>query len=275
MEAEAIIAYVVSDDTLKLLNIIDDKQSVVSTAEIMTMAIISALFYAGNIEKARKALHSPRYISNMLSKSQLNRRLHKISPNVWNAVLERFFNEAKNHDMVSEFVADSFPLPACKLVRQRSTKLYTDKSYLGYCAVRQEFFLGFKLHMICDVFGHPKQMLFLPASTSDIAGLRAIDLQLPKNSALYADKAYNDYCYEDRLIQEKQIHLMPIRKKNSVRKGGGHLAKIRQRKRKIIETAFSCIEKLLPRSIHAVTIAGFILKSTLFVVAYALTKAAF
>ena len=68
---------------------------------------------------------------------------------------------------------------------------------------------------------------------------------------------------------------MPIRKKNSKRKGGGYLAQIRRRKRKIIETVFSCIEKLMPRSIHAVTKMGFELKVTLFVLAYAFSKVIF
>ena len=90
---------------------------------------------------------------------------------------------------------------------------------------------------------------------------KKIELDLPKNSSIYADKAYVDYRYEDRLIQEKQIHLLPIRKKNSKCKGGGFLAKIRRRKSKMIETAFSCIEKLMPRSMHAVTKAGFELKT--------------
>ena len=134
---------------------------------------------------------------------------------------------------------------------------------------------GVKLHMICDVNGGPVQISLFPASEHDIKAFKKINLNLPANSSIYADKAYNDYEYEDRLIQEKQIHLMPIRKKNSKRKGGGFLAKIRRRKRKIIETAFSCIEKLMPRSIHAVTRAGFELKIMLFVLAYAFNKVAF
>jgi len=41
---------------------------------------------------------------------------------------------------------------------------------------------------------------------------------LPINFVILADKAYNDYQYEDRLVQEKQIHFTPIRKVNSKRK---------------------------------------------------------
>jgi len=50
------------------------------------------------------------------------------------------------------------------------------------------------------------------------------------------------------------------------------LENIRKKKRSMIETLFSCIERLMPRSIHAVTISGIILKTTLFVLAYAFGK---
>ena len=275
MEAKAIVAYVVCDDTIKNLKLQDDKQANMSTAEIMTTAIISTIQYSGNIEKARKSLKAERYIPNMLSKSQLCRRLNKIEKPIWNAVLNKLSLEFAKHNIENEFVVDSFPVPVCKLARMNKNKMYQGRRYLGYCAAKDEYYFGVKLHMVCDVNGRPVQTLLTPASENDIKAFRKINFSLPANSSIYADKAYNDYKYEDRLIQEKQVHLMPIRKKNSKRKGGGFLAKIRRKKRKIIETAFSCIEKLMPRSIHAVTKAGFELKIMLFVLAYAFNKVAF
>jgi len=275
MEAKIIVTYVVCDDTIKNLKIKDDVQSKIGTAEIMTTAIISAIQYSGNIEKARKSLKSESYFPNMLSKSQLCRRLNKIERYIWIAVLNKLSVEFARHNIENEFIVDSFPVPACKLARMNKNKIYQGKQYLGYCAAKKEYYFGVKLHMICDVNGKPVQALLTPASENDIKAFRKINLNLPVNAAIYGDKAYNDYEYEDRLIQEKQIHLMPIRKKNSKRNGGGFLAKIRRRKRKIIETAFSCIEKLMPRSIHAVTKAGFELKIMLFVLAYAFNKVTF
>jgi hypothetical protein len=275
METAVIVTYVVCDDVIKNLKIKEDTQIKMNLAEVMTTAITSALQYSGNLEKARKSLKSHGYIPNMLSKSQLNRRLHRIEKNVWGSVLKELSIKFAEYNLEREFIVDSFPLPACKRSRKNRSKLYGEKRYVGYCAAKDEFYLGFKLHMISDVNGNPVQFLLLPASESDIGGLRKMSLNLPKNSSIYGDKAYNDYKYEDRLIQENQIHLMPIRKKNSKRKGGGFLAKIRKRKRKIIETAFSCIEKLMPRSIHAVTKAGFELKATLFLLAYAFSKVTF
>jgi len=275
MEAKIIVTYVVCDDVIKSLKIKEDPQIKMNMAEVMTTAIMSAIQYSGNLEKARKSLKSDRYIPNMLSKSQLNRRLHRIEKSVWDNVLKALSLEFDKHNLENEFIVDSFPISACKLARQNRNKIYRGREYIGYCAAKKEFYLGLKLHMICDVNGSPIQFLLFPASKSDVASLRKMALNLPKNSSIYGDKAYNDYKYEDRLIQEKQIHLMPVRKKNSKRKGGGFLAKIRRRKRKMIETAFSCIEKLMPRSIHAVTKAGFELKATLFVLAYAFSKVTF
>jgi hypothetical protein len=86
MEVETIIAYVICDDTIKELHTKEDTQTTVSMAEVMTTAIIAALIFSGNLEKARKALKSDRYIPNMLSKSQLSRRLHSIPKDLWHII---------------------------------------------------------------------------------------------------------------------------------------------------------------------------------------------
>jgi hypothetical protein len=272
MEAKVIVTYVVCDDTIKNLKIKDDSQAKMSMAEVMTTGVVSALLFGSNLENTRKYLKETGCIPKMLDKSQLNRRLHKITGEVWDAVLKSLSLEFSKQNINNEFIVDSCPIPTCKLARMNRSKLYSEKKYLGYCAAKDEFFVGLKLHMICDTKGNPVQFTLLPGSENDMKAFKKIELNLPKNSSIYADKAYVDYKYEDRLIQKKQIHLLPIRKKNSKRKGGGFLAKIRAKKRKMIETAFSCIEKLMPRSIHAVTKAGFELKSILFVLAYAVSK---
>lgn len=155
MEAEAIVAYVICDDTIKFLGIKEDKQSQMSMAEIMTTAIVSASQYYGNLEKTHRALKSARYIPNMLSKSQFNRRLLGIDKSIWDAVLERL----SKYNVSTEFIVDSFPVPACKLARRSRNKIYQGKEYIGYCAAKQEFYLGIKEHMIADVSGNPRHYL--------------------------------------------------------------------------------------------------------------------
>jgi hypothetical protein len=187
-------------------------------------------------------------------------------------VIKKLSSEFVKNNVENEFIIDSCPVYACKLARQNQTKLFKDKKFLGYCAAKKEFFIGFKLHLISDVNANPTKILLRPARESDIGSFRLFELDLPKNSVILADKAYNDYQYEDRLIQEKQIHLAPTRKKNSKRKSSEFLEGIRKKKRRMIETLFSGIERLLPRSIHVVTMAGLILKTTLFALAYAFNK---
>jgi len=269
METKLIITYVVCDDVVKKLGIKEDVQTKMNTAEVMTTAIVAAEQYSGNFEKARIALKKSGDIPDMLSKSQFNRRLHKIEDAIWISVFEALAIEFAKYNVENEFIIDSFPVYACKLVRQNQTKLYGEKKFLGYCAAKREFFIGLKLHLIADVNANPIQILFRPARESDIGSFKKLELNLPKNSLVLADKAYNDYRYEDRLVQEKQVHLIPIRKVNSKRKGSEFFENIRKKRRRMIETLFSGIERLMPRSIHAVTIAGLVLKSMLFVLAYA------
>ena len=267
MEAEVIVAYVVCDDTIKNLKIREDKQTTMGIAEVMTTSIVSAIMFSGNMEKARRTLKSKRYFPNMLSKSQFNRRLYKVPEKAWTAVSKVLFFELNKENLDLEFVVDSCPISASKLARSSRSKRYKNKEFFGYCAAQKEYFFGVKLHMICNIKGVPFQIYLSPGSHNDIRALKEMNLDLPKNSIIYGDKGYNDYKYEDQLVQEKQLHFLPIRKKNS-KKIKSFYSALRRKKRKIIETAFSCIERLMPRSIHSVTRIGFELKIMLFVLGY-------
>ena len=75
MEMQIIIAYCVCDDVVKSLGISEDIQIKMSMSEVLTTAIIAAMFFGGNHDKARVFLKEHNYIPNMLSKSRFNRRL--------------------------------------------------------------------------------------------------------------------------------------------------------------------------------------------------------
>jgi hypothetical protein len=61
--------YSVCDDVLKTLHHVEDPQCRMSDAEVMTTAIVAALYFGGNLERARALLATPTYIPRMLSKS--------------------------------------------------------------------------------------------------------------------------------------------------------------------------------------------------------------
>ena len=78
MDTEIIAFYCVCDDLLKAMNHVEDRQCQMSDAEVMTTAILAGRCFGGNIESARAMLQQQGYIPTMLSRSRLNRRLHRV-----------------------------------------------------------------------------------------------------------------------------------------------------------------------------------------------------
>ena len=119
--------------------------------------------------------------------------------------------------------------------------------------------------MVSEV-GHIVEVFFTPGGSSDVRGGRCYRFDLPPGSVVYADRAYCDYGVEDAL-QVAGITLKPLRKKHSKRQYPPWEVYLQQAYRKRVETTNSLIEQLLPKSIHAVTAAGFELKLFLFIIA--------
>ncbi len=115
----------------------------------------------------------------------------------------------------------------------------------------------------------PVEFFLTPGSESDTAALEGFVFDLPVGAQIFGDKAYNHYLVED-VLHECGIELLPIRKRNSKRPLPPWLRYLQAYYRKRVETAGSLLERLLPKSIHAVTAQGFELKLCLFMVALSL-----
>ncbi len=75
------------------------------------------------------------------------------------------------------------------------------------------------------------------------------------------------------LLNKSQITLKVMIKKNSKRPDKPWVEYIKQSTRHYIETVFSAITSMLPKSIHAVTYEGFLLKLQTFIFAFTLKQA--
>jgi Transposase DDE domain len=267
MNNEIVAIYCLCDDILKAMNHRSDKQQQMSDAEVMTTAIVAAIYFCGNFEKARKQLSEPHYIPTMLSKSRLNRRLHRIEPTLL-TVFEVLGQAWKQLNPDNVYSIDSFPIPICDNIRISSSKLYDgQEAYRGYQSSKKRYFYGVKIHLMVTEAGEPVEFFLTPGSFADVKGLKIFPLALPENSVVYADKAYTDYEVEDLLLDAEKIHLSAMRKSNSRRPVPAYVQFVQHYKRKIIETSGSLISQFLPKSIHAVTSSGFELKIMLFVLA--------
>jgi transposase len=271
MQEKIITIYCVCADFLVAYGHKDDAQTQMTTAEVMTVALVAAHFFTGNQELSRLFLKEHGYIPKMLSKSRLNRRLHAISDTCWQALFALLGEIAKQSNPTQEYIVDSCPVPACDNIRIFGCRLYQGPAFRGKVASKKRFVYGLRVHLLVTATGLPVEFVLAPASQADLSGLKSLALDLPSGAEVYADAAYTDYALEDSLQEVADIRLTVPRKKNSKRSHPGWVTYICERTRKRVETTFSRISQLFARSIHAVTPRGFELKVFLSVLAVAIT----
>ena len=81
-----------------------------NSAEIMTVAIVAALFFGGNFSRSRLMLQSHKYIKNMLSESRLNRRMHEIDISIWQSIFWTITRSFSENEENLEYLIDSMPI---------------------------------------------------------------------------------------------------------------------------------------------------------------------
>ena len=165
---------------------------------------------------------------------------------------------------------DTLPVAVCDNIRIRRSQIYSTEDFRGYKASKKRYFYGLKIHLLVTQDGQPVECFLTHGGFGDVDALKYYAYELPDGSIIYADKAYNDYEIEDLLKEIDHMKRMPMRKKNSKRALPPEVSFVQHYYRKMVETAGSLIEQLLPKSIHAVTSQGFELKVALFVIASSL-----
>jgi len=236
-----------------------------SDAEVMTTAIIAMLYFRGNFCLAGQYLYEHGYIPNMLSRSRFNRRLHRIAE-LFLTLFLRLGETWKKLNEKSVYVIDSYPIAVCDNYRIRRSQIYHAEDFRGYIASKKRYFYGLRIHLMVTEQGEPVEFFLEPGAFSDTSALGLYNFDLPEGSFVTGDKAYNDYTLED-ILREAGMELIPLRKKNSLRPVPAFMTYFQASIRKVVETTGSLIERLLPKSIHAVTAKGFEIKVALFVLA--------
>lgn len=201
----------------------------------------------------------------MLSKSQISRRLQRLDY-LFITLFQVLGEGFKELNEESVYIIDSAPIAVCDNIRIRRNKIYGDEAHRGYQASKRRYFYGIKIHLLVTKDHQPVEFFLSPGGFSDVDALTQFDFALPEGSQIFADKAYTHYLVED-ILDEADIQLAPDRKKNSKRPMPSWLKFFLRHYRNQVETAGSLIERLLPKSIHAVTAKGFELKVILFVLA--------
>jgi len=270
VDEQIVATYCLCDDLLKAMHHHADSQCKMSDAEVMTTALTAALFFRGTLESARVMLKQYGYIPQMLSKSHFSRRLHRLKE-TFLLLFQLFGTVWKKLNAEAIYAIDSLPIAVCDNIRISRAKLYAEEGFRGYMPSKQRYFYGLKVHLLVTKDGQPVEFFLTHGGFGDVEALKHYIFDLPAGSIGYADRASNDYEIEELLQEVEHIQLRPRRKKNSKRALPPYVTFVQHYYRKMVETAGSLLEQMLPKSIPAVTPQGFELKIALFVVAYSLS----
>lgn len=270
-EDKIIRIYCIIDDILKEINHFEDSRRKVSDSEIITTALVSALYFGGHLDNSRGFMKMTGLVPGMLDKSRFNRRLRQLSDLLF-SMFYQISHYLKSMAGASEYVIDSFPVAVCDNIRISRCKLLKGKQWRGKQSSMRRYFYGVKVQVLVNSQGIPVEFGFVPGCESDVQALQKLPLAVAAESKIYGDAAYTDYQTDDDMKEVELIALMIQRKRNSLRKDEPWIRFIKEQMRKGIETCFSEIKALFLRKIHAVTFKGFLIKLVMFILAFTLNK---
>jgi Transposase DDE domain len=259
------------DDILQGIDHKDDIRRRVSDSEIILTAIVSSTSFYGNHSSAIKFMKQYGFIPNMLDTSRFNRRLHKIA-NLLYELFEIISSYFKDFCCEMHYIIDSFPVAVCHNMRIANCKILKEEKWRGYTASMRNYFYGVKVQLLTTKDGIPIAFHFTPGKTGDAKAIGKMIDKLPAEASLYGDSAYTDYGLEDIALERKCVLLKIQRKSNAKRTDTLEQKNEKLKMRKRVETTISDIKKMFPRTIHAITLEGFLIKLTLFVFGLQLNK---
>lgn len=270
--------------TLNNHNHTDHYLTEVPSSEVLTLGIYACLENSGNYSKTLKQFREYIIFNQILEKSRFGRRLARVIdfvPFVIDLVQKQsravILNTPDLTTQRNTFVVDTKPIPICENIRIYRCRLAgnhwskVDKDYRGFTASKRQYYYGFKLNLLIDCLGIPKEYSLHPASIGDLQTFYHLNLDLPSNSEILADKIYNCLDVEE-CLKLQQISLTPIRKKN-MKQNRNYQEQLRVRMfRKPVETSLSMYCELVPR-LRAVSINGCAIKAHLSVLAFTFFQA--
>jgi len=257
MDSTMIVAiFTVIDDVMTTLDHRTHPLAGASDSEVLTVAKVAACFFQNHHERAVCVLQGMGYLSGTLSVSRFNRRLHTLAH--WFTWLLDLLC-ALFAFRATAFTLDSLPVPVCKWVRARRNKKVRGHVYHGYCAAKEEYFFGWRLHLRCSETGVPVGFELLPASFHDLTPIYDLVQCVPAGTCIYGDKAYNSSEIEGWLEGDVGVRLVPVRKKNMEPNSLVHGAELR-RQRAMSEGVNSQLAAWGVERLHARTHEGFVIK---------------
>jgi hypothetical protein len=261
-DLKIITAYCIIADAMRQLGHESHTLAKVTDAEVLLVAVVSAMYFHNNHERALFVMYHMHYLSNPLSTSRFSRRVHTLAQ--WLEYITELVGQLFSKG--EAFIIDSLPVPVCKVVRAyrcRKLKGPYSRAFFGRCASKKWTFFGWRLHLVCTPHGVPVRFCMLPASFHDLTPIYELTFGLPKGARVYADKGYISALVKRALrptAQRDGVHLV-ARHKESMNKANTFEEWCGLRLyRHTIESANSQLVSMGIQNLHARTDQGLAIK---------------
>lgn len=205
-----VTSFVIIDDVMKSYGHTDHVLAQASDAEVLTVAVVAALYFHNHHERAVVMMNRLGYLSGRLSVSRFNRRLHQLSD--WLNGLGEIIGQLLRGGQL--YLIDSLPVPVCKWVRGRACGKVRGRLFYGKCGAKGENFFGWRLHLVFTPDGFPVAFDLLPARCHDLTPIYQLLTDLPNGARVLGDKGYNSKADQACLLAEWGIHLIARRRSN-------------------------------------------------------------
>jgi hypothetical protein len=257
-----ITAYCIVADTMDALGHRSDPRAQVSDAEVLWIAIVSAMYFQNHHARTLWVLSQTRWLTHPLSPSRFNRRLHALAP--WLEWLSDLVGQLFGQS--DAYIIDSMPVPVCHRVRARRCRKLRgphSRPFFGRCASKGETIFGWRLHLIISAEGIPVSFQLLPASFHDLTPIHELTWGLPPRAVLYADKGYISAAVKRALrptVRRPQgVHLVARHKTSMQPNTWAERCGLREHRQRI-ETVNSQLANMGVQALHARTDQGLALK---------------
>jgi hypothetical protein len=139
------------------------------------------------------------FFPNLISYSQFDNRLNILYPIFYDIVLDIISNNIPENARLKTQIIDTLPIVICK-GRNRTAKVARDCADKGFCATKNMYYFGLKLHLLAfyrkGALPFPDKIYFSAASESDLSVPKQLNwFDEMSDTKLFADKIYIDNEY--------------------------------------------------------------------------------
>ena len=125
----------------------------------------------------------------------VNCRLNELIPAFELLITELLTSQTRQLGASHDRLIDSVPVMLARGTRANRARVAPDLADTGFCATKQQYYRGVKLHLIAarriKQLPLPEKIHLSQASQHDLSALREVSPSLPSDCGLFADKAYS------------------------------------------------------------------------------------